>query len=84
MAATDDGEAAPMGGMIADAEDYVWLSAGATSGGWERRRRAVKAARGEGVGDNGVVMVKDRQYFSSYLTCIVFLSKKSHNLLATC
>jgi hypothetical protein len=72
------------GGMIADAKDYVWLSAGATSGNWERRRRAVKAAGGGGVGDNGVVIVKDRQYFSSYLTCIVFLSKKSRNLLATC
>jgi hypothetical protein len=48
------------GGMIADAEGYVWLSAAAASGGWERRRRAVKAARGGGADDNGVVMVKDR------------------------
>ena len=48
------------GGMIADAEGYVRLSAAAASGGWERRRRVVNAAWGGGAGDNGVVMVKDR------------------------
>ena len=48
------------GGMIADAEGYVQLSAAAASGGWERRRRVVNAAWGGGAGDNGVVMVKDR------------------------
>jgi hypothetical protein len=47
------------GGMIADAEGYVRLSAAAASGGWERRRRVVNAARGGGAGDNGVDMVKD-------------------------
>ena len=47
------------GGMIADAEGYIRLSASAASGGWERQRRAVKAARGEGADDNGVVMVKE-------------------------
>ncbi len=47
------------GGVIADAEGYVQLSAAAASGGWERRRSAMKTARGEGAGDNGVVMVKE-------------------------
>jgi hypothetical protein len=72
------------GGMIADAKGYVRLSVAASGGcgGWERRRRAVKAACGGGVGDNGVVMIKEG--FSSYVTCIMFLNKKTHNLLATC
>jgi hypothetical protein len=47
------------GGVIADAEGYVRLSAAAASGGLERRRRAVKAAGGGGACDYGVVMVKD-------------------------
>ena len=70
-------------GVIADAKGYVRLSAAAASGGWERRRRAVKAAGGGEAGDYGVVGQR-RGGFSSYVTCIVFLSKKSHKMLATC
>ena len=80
------------GGVIADAEGYVRLSAAAASGGWERRRRTTRAAGGGGdydlvfdcfvrVGRRGS---KQRRGFSSYVTCIVFLSETSHNLLATC
>ena len=47
------------GGMIADVEGYVRLSAATANDSWERWRRAVKAARGGGAGDNGVVMVKE-------------------------
>ena len=69
-------------GVIADAEGYVRQSAASASGGWERRRRVVKAAGGGEACDYGVVM--KRGGFSSYVTCIVFLSKTSHNLLASC
>ncbi len=49
------------GGVIADTEGYVRLSAAAASGGLERQRRAVKAAGGAGGACYyGVVMVKDR------------------------
>ena len=47
------------GGVIADAEGYVRLSAAEASGSLERRRWAVKAAGGRGACDYGVVMVKD-------------------------
>ena len=65
-------------------------------GGWGRQGRTTKATAG------GVIMVrcltvmsgwgrrrsKQRQGFSSYVTCIVFLSKKitqpASNLFATC
>ncbi len=46
-------------GVIADAKGYVRLSVAAASGGWERRRRAVKAAGGREAGDYGVVIVKE-------------------------
>ena len=49
-------------GVIADAEGYVRLSAAAASVGWERRRRAVKAAGGGEAGDYGVVRSKKRGF----------------------
>ena len=52
-------------------------------GNWGRRGKAEEGGKGSGGGRGGVIMVLSKEPkhgFSSYVTCIVFLSKKSHNL----
>ena len=78
-------EAAPMGGVMVDVKGDVWMQqrqlGAAREGGGGRQRQW----RGERRGDFGPVQ-SPSMVFSSYVTCIVivFISKKSHNLLATC